>query len=79
GAASVGYKTPRRLGGAAPHDRLVWGARARARRRGRIHRYVVAHAGCPVLTVPAPPLARHELRALRRASAYDFAAAGPAG
>ncbi|MFB7161515.1 hypothetical protein [Streptomyces sp. NPDC056242] len=46
---------------------------------GRIFGPVVARAGCPVLTVPAPPLPRHELRALRRASPHDFAAAGPAG
>ncbi|MGW6137754.1 universal stress protein [Streptomyces sp. NPDC055140] len=64
---------------AGPDDLLVIGVHPRRMWRGRIHRYVVAHAGCPVLTVPAPPLARHELRALRRASAHDFAAAGPAG
>ncbi|MFE5022196.1 universal stress protein [Streptomyces sp. NPDC056656] len=62
-----------------PDDLLVIGVHPRRMWRGRIHRYVVTHAGCPVLTVPAPPLARHELRALRRASAHDFAAAGPAG
>ncbi|MFF1356308.1 universal stress protein [Streptomyces sp. NPDC058297] len=63
---------------AGPDDLLVIGVHPRRMWRGRIHRYVVARAGCPVLTVPAPPLARHELRALRRATARDFVAAGPA-
>ena len=64
---------------AGPDDLLVIGVHPRRLWRGRIHRYVVAHAGCPVLTVPSPPLARQELRALRRATAGDFAAAGPVG
>ncbi|MFB6851315.1 universal stress protein [Streptomyces sp. NPDC001939] len=64
---------------AGPDDLLVIGVHPRRMWRGRTHRYVVAHADCPVLTVPAPPLPRHELRALRRASPHDFAAAGPAG
>ncbi|MGW6397893.1 universal stress protein [Streptomyces sp. NPDC055134] len=63
---------------AGPDDLLVIGVHPRRMWRGRIHRHVVAHAGCPVLTVPAPPLARQELRALRRATAGDFAAVGPA-
>ncbi|WP_405783837.1 universal stress protein [Streptomyces sp. NBC_01378] len=58
---------------AGPDDLLVIGVHARRMWRGRIHRYVVAHAGCPVLTVPAPPLARH---GLRRVTAGDFAAVG---
>lgn len=45
-------------------------------RAGRIFGSVVARAGCPVLTVPAPPPARH---GLRRVTAGDVAAAGPAG
>ncbi|MEU6658260.1 universal stress protein [Streptomyces sp. NPDC046821] len=56
-----------------PDDLLVIGVHPRRLWRGRIHRYVVAHADCPVMTVPAPPgPTRHELRALRRATARDF-------
>ncbi|MCX4420351.1 hypothetical protein [Streptomyces mirabilis] len=51
---------------------LVIGARARAR-RAAVRRQVSAHARCPVLTVPAPAFARRERRALRRATARDFA------
>ncbi|MET7726734.1 universal stress protein [Streptomyces mirabilis] len=57
---------------AHPDDRLVIGARARAR-RAAVRRQVSAHARCPVLTVPAPAFARRERRALRRATARDFA------
>ncbi|SOE31476.1 universal stress protein [Streptomyces sp. OK228] len=58
---------------AHPDDLLVIGARARAR-RAAVRRQVSAHARCPVLTVPAPAFARRERRALRRATARDFAA-----
>ncbi|MFG2852487.1 hypothetical protein ACGFZ9_17715 [Streptomyces mirabilis] len=57
---------------AHPDDLLVIGARARAR-RAAVRRQVSAHARCPVLTVPAPAFARRERRALRRATARDFA------
>ncbi|WP_223280707.1 universal stress protein [Streptomyces antnestii] len=61
-----------------PDDLLVIGAHPRRLWRGRTHRYVAAHATCPLLTVPAPPgPSRHELRALRRARAGDFVTAGP--
>ncbi|MFF3142729.1 universal stress protein [Streptomyces sp. NPDC057927] len=58
---------------AHPDDLPVIGARARARRVA-VRRQVSAHARCPVLTVPAPAFARRERRALRRATARDFAA-----
>jgi nucleotide-binding universal stress UspA family protein len=57
---------------AYPGDLLVLGARTGAR-RAVVRRRVLAHARCPVLTVPAPALARRERRALRRATARDFA------
>ncbi|MCS0636285.1 universal stress protein [Streptomyces sp. LP05-1] len=55
-----------------PDDLLVLGAAPPAGRlRARLHRrpvarYVLAHAGCPVLTVPGPRLLPGEARLLRR-------------
>ncbi|MGW2229901.1 universal stress protein [Streptomyces formicae] len=63
-------------------DLIVIGTRrGRGRRRGggrgtRIHRYVRGHAGCPVLTVPAPAVPKGLRRALRRVTAEDFALVG---
>lgn len=55
-----------------PGDLLVVGART-GTRRAAVRRRVLAHARCPVLTVPAPAFAHRERRALRRATAEDFA------
>ncbi|MFJ2769077.1 universal stress protein [Streptomyces sp. NPDC087300] len=56
-----------------PDDLLVLGARQGRARGTRIHRHVRAHAGCAVLTVPAPPVPKGLRRALRRVTAEDFA------
>lgn len=48
---------------AHPDDLLVIGAGPH-RWRGAVHRHVRRHAVCPVLTVPALPVPRTELRAL---------------
>ncbi|MFF7885425.1 hypothetical protein ACH40F_28415 [Streptomyces sp. NPDC020794] len=57
---------------AHPGDLLVLGARTGAR-RAAVRRQVPTHARCPVLTVPASAFVRRERRALRRATARDFA------
>ncbi|MFC0845349.1 universal stress protein [Streptomyces noboritoensis] len=55
-----------------PDDLLVVGARTGAWRT-RVRRYVLRHAECPLLTVPAPRAPRGAARELRRATAQDFA------
>ncbi|WP_371655446.1 MULTISPECIES: universal stress protein [unclassified Streptomyces] len=55
-----------------PDDLLVVGARTRAR-RARVRRYVLRHARCPLLAVPAPRAPKGGVRELRRATAQDFA------
>ncbi|MFE6487388.1 universal stress protein [Streptomyces sp. NPDC057757] len=57
----------------APADLLVLGTRTGGH-RAPVRRRVLAHARCPVLTVPAPVFPRRERRALRRAEARDFVA-----
>ncbi|MFJ8312853.1 MULTISPECIES: universal stress protein [unclassified Streptomyces] len=58
-----------------PGDLLVVGARPDAR-RAPVRRYVHRHARCAVLTAPAPRLPKHTARALRHATAEDFALRG---
>ncbi|WP_369205793.1 universal stress protein [Streptomyces sp. PU-14G] len=60
-------------------DHLIVGTRAPSRavfglgaRYGPTTRKVLARAGCPVLTVPAPRFPRHYRTMLRRARADDF-------
>ncbi|WP_327391878.1 MULTISPECIES: universal stress protein [unclassified Streptomyces] len=62
-----------------PGDRLVLGVRHTGRGRGtvgRTVRRVLAHARCPVLTVPAPVVPKGIRGALRRVTAADFCTAG---
>ncbi|MFE0176918.1 universal stress protein [Streptomyces sp. NPDC059002] len=59
-----------------PDDLVVLGARPGRRRATRIHRHVTAHAGCAVLTVPAPTVPKGLRRALRRVTAQDFTLVG---
>lgn len=59
-----------------PDDLIVIGARPGRGRGTRIQRYVRAHACCAVLTVPAPAVPKGLRRALRRATAEDFALVG---
>ncbi|QEU90838.1 universal stress protein [Streptomyces kanamyceticus] len=59
-----------------PDDLVVLGARPGRRRASRIHRHVTAHAGCAVLTVPAPAVPKGLRKALRRVTADDFALVG---
>lgn len=56
---------------ADPADLLVLGTRT-GPHRAAVRRRVLAHARCPVLTVPAPAFPRRERRALRDATAEDF-------
>ncbi|MEW2453207.1 universal stress protein [Streptomyces albus] len=58
-------------------DRLVIGTRG-GRRRGSTTRRVLAHAVCPVLTVPVPRLPRRYRGSLRRATVEDFLPGGAA-
>ncbi|OAR23605.1 hypothetical protein A8W25_13775 [Streptomyces sp. ERV7] len=55
-----------------PDDLLVVGARS-GTWRARVRRYVLRHAECPLLTVPAPRAPKGAARELRRATAQDFA------
>ena len=54
-------------------DRLVVGAGRRGTfgrlRHGKVSRYCLAHAGCPVIAVPSPALDRAAARAARAARA----------
>jgi nucleotide-binding universal stress UspA family protein len=64
-------------------DRLVVGAGRRGTfgrlRHGRVSRYCLAHAGCPVIAVPSPALNRAAIRA-RDARVPDLTTAGrPSG
>lgn len=64
-----------------PGDLLVVGAGRRAAwpriARGRVSRYCLAHARCPVLTVPSAPLAQETRgRALARAFRHRTLTAG---
>ena len=60
-------------------DRLVVGAGRRGTfgrlRHGRVSRYCLAHAGCPVIAVPSPALNRAAIRA-RDARVPDLTTAG---
>ena len=66
-------------------DRLVVGAGRRGTfgrlRHGRVSRYCLAHAGCPVIAVPSPALNRAAVRAARaHARVPDLTTAGlPSG
>ena len=55
-------------------DRLVVGAGRRGTfgrlRHGRVSRYCLAHAGCPVIAVPSPALNRADVRAARAMRAF---------
>jgi nucleotide-binding universal stress UspA family protein len=63
-------------------DRLVVGAGRRGTfgrlRHGRVSRYCLAHAGCPVIAVPSPALNRAAVRAARARDARvpDLTTAG---
>ena len=57
-------------------DRLVVGAGRRGTfgrlRHGRVSRYCLAHAGCPVIAVPSPALDRAAARAARASAMRAF-------
>ena len=57
-------------------DRLVVGAGRRSTfgrlRHGKVSRYCLAHAGCPVIAVPSPALDRAAARAARASAMRAF-------
>ena len=57
-------------------DTLVVGAGRRGTfgrlRHGRVGRYCLAHAGCPVIAIPSPVLGRAAARAARASATRAF-------